>query len=271
MPNPNAPPTTENRTGGRPVALLTGASAGIGAALAPLIAADGYRVVLVARRQDRLEDLVRSLGEDKATALAVDLTDRDAATTLQAALSERDLTVDVLVNNAGFGGTGAVATTDPAELTGIVDVNVRAVVDLTRRFLPGMLARRRGGILNVASTAAFQPGPLMATYYASKAFVLSFSEAVSAEVAGSGVTVTALCPGPTRTEFQTVARMDKSALFKAMPAMSAEAVARIGWSGFKRGRRVVVAGTTNRIGAAFAPLIPHGILLPMVRRLNQGD
>jgi hypothetical protein len=173
------------------------------------------------------------------------------------------------VNNAGFGTMAPLAKADRAETLGAIDVNVRALVDLTHRFLPAMIERRSGGVLNVASTAAFQPGPGMATYYASKAFVLSFSEALFEEVRGFGVRVTALCPGPTVTEFQVRGGMERSPLFRMMPKMTAADVARIGWRGFSRGRRVVVTGTFNRMGALTAPLVPKRLLLPAVKRLNR--
>ncbi len=262
----------EGKEGGaaaRPLALVTGASSGIGAAIAPLAAADGHDLVLVARRTERLEALRESLGPDRAVTVAADLAAEDGPDRLVAALADLGRPVDVLVNNAGFGVMKKVVATDPDELLAMVDVNVRAVVALTRALLPGMMERRRGGILNVASTAAFQPGPRMATYYASKAFVLSFSEALTVEAARAGVTVTALCPGPTRTEFQERGGMASSPLFRMMPAMTAEAVAAAGWRGFRRGRRVVVPGLFNRIGAATAPLVPRALLLPAVDRLNR--
>jgi len=265
----SAPGATGPAATGRPLAVLTGASSGIGAALAPLIVSDGYDVVLLARRRERLEVLRQTLGPDRCHLSAIDLAAPDAADALAADLAARGRPVEVLVNNAGFGPGRPVAREAPEMLTGMVDVNVRAVVALTRAFLPGMIERGRGGILNVASTAAFQPGPGMATYYATKAFVLSFSEAVSEEVRGKGVTVTALCPGPTKTEFQALGNVEKTPLFKLMPTATADAVARAGWSGFRKGRRVVVPGLVNKIGAALSPLVPHGALLPVVKRINQ--
>jgi short-subunit dehydrogenase len=252
----------------RPLVLLTGASAGIGAALARVIAADGYDLLLVARRQERLDALAAELPVAAHT-MALDLADADAGERLEAAVATLGRPVDVLVNNAGFGASGLFAETDPARLGGMVDVNIAALVDLTRRFLPGMIERRRGGILNLASTAAFQPGPRLAVYYASKAFVLSLSEALSEETRGTGVTVTALCPGPTTSEFGAIAGMDRSRLFRYGRKMTAEDVAAIGWRAFRAGRRVVIAGATNRLGAAGAKLLPHRVLLPVVNMLQR--
>lgn len=254
----------------RPIVLVTGASAGIGEALARRIARDGHPLLLVARRKERLEALAAELPVPTRT-IALDLMDRDAGDRLVAEVEATGRPLGVLVNNAGFGETGEFAMTRREKQVGMVDLNVRAVVDLTHRFLPGLIARRSGGVLNLASTAAFQPGPGMAVYYASKAFVLSFSEAISEEVRGSGVTVTALCPGPTTSEFGEVSGMDRSRIFRLASRMSAEDVADIGWRGFLAGRRVVVTGLQNKATAAAARFVPHRLLLPIVKRLQSAD
>lgn len=251
----------------KPLVLVTGASSGIGEALARRIARDGHPLVLVARRRDRLEALAADLPV-AARIVPLDLADPSAGERLAEALADRP--PDVLVNNAGFGDLGLFAEARGEKQTGMVDLNVRALVDLSHRFLPGMLARGRGGVLNVSSTAAFQPGPGMAVYYASKAFVLSFSEALWEEVRGSGVTVSALCPGPTRSEFGEVSGMAKSRIFRMAHRMTAEEVADQGWRGFLAGRRVVVTGLQNKTTAASARFVPRKVLLPFVRRLQTG-
>lgn len=262
MQNPNSVMTD------RPLVLLTGASAGIGEALAHVIAADGHDLLLVARRQDRLDSLAAALPTTAHT-LSLDLQAADAGDRLEAAVATLGRPVDVLVNNAGFGASGLFADAERDRLVGMVDLNVRALVDLTHRFLPGMIARGRGGVLNVASTAAFQPGPRFAVYYATKAFVLSLSEALAEETRGTGVTVTALCPGPTTSEFGAIAGMDRTRLFRYGRKMTAEAVAAKGWSAFRSGRRVVITGTANRLVAASAKVMPHRLLLPVVSMLQK--
>lgn len=256
----------------RPVALITGASSGIGFELSRLFARDGYDLVLVARSPEGLERAARSLraaGVGAVRTLAVDLAEADAVDRIVAALEEDGRPVQALVNNAGFGTEGSFAGMPEDTIRGMLQVNVVALTLLTRRLLPGMLARRSGQILNVASTAAFQPGPLMDVYYASKAYVLSFSEALSVEVAGSGVTVTALCPGLTRTNFQRRAGIQGSRLANLGLSMSAEAVARAGYRALQRGQRVVVPGLTNQLSAAAIPLLPRRLLLAAVRRLHE--
>ena len=197
------------------VALITGASGGIGEDLARLIAAGGRDVVLLARSAAKLQALADELTRShrvSSTVVAMDLSAPGAADEVARTLAERRISIDMLVNNAGFGTLGEFAREDPVEQSRMLQVNVVALTMLTRFLLPGMLERRRGRILNVASTAAFQPGPVMAVYYASKAYVLSLSLALTEETAGTGVTVTCLCPGPTRTGFQERAQMGKSRL-----------------------------------------------------------
>lgn len=227
--------------------LITGASAGLGAGFAQACAARGDDVILVARRGDRLTALAADLAGRhaiRAETIAADLAAPGAAAALVAEIERRGLVVDTLINNAGFGARGAFAELDGTMQAGMIDLNCRALVELTRAVLPGMIARGRGGILNIASTAAFQPGPWMAVYYASKAFVLSFSEALHEEMRGQGVKVAALCPGATRTEFAEVAAMGDTALFRRF-AGEADAVVRDGLAALDGNAAVKVSGWRN--------------------------
>jgi short-subunit dehydrogenase len=257
---------------GMPTALVTGASSGIGLELASLAARDRHDVVLVARRRDRLESIGRGLTEEygvRATILAQDLADPSAPEALAREISERGIAVDVLVNNAGFGLWGFFAETTLARSLEMIQVNVAALTALTRLFLPGMIARRSGRILNVASTAAFQPGPLMAVYYATKAYVLSFSEALASETARAGVTVTALCPGPTPTGFQENAGIGPVPLLTPALLTKTTDVARAGWDGMNRGKRIVIPGLTNRILVQSERLAPRRLVTAITRRLQE--
>jgi short-subunit dehydrogenase len=251
----------------RPTALITGASGGIGADLADLFAADGYDLVLVARNVSKLEEVAaraRSRGVN-AQVLAADLAKPDAPREIAAQVAR----VDALVNNAGFGVVGPFAETDGAQELEMLQVNIVALTHLTKLFLPQMIARKRGYVMNVASTAAFQPGPLMAVYYATKAYVLSFSEALAEEVSGSGVSVTALCPGPTATGFADAAAMTKTNLFTKIQPADSRGVARAGFEGMKRGRRIVIPGLRNRIMAQSVRVSPRALVTKIVRRLQE--
>ena len=246
--------------------LITGASAGIGLELARVFAADGCGLVLVARREDKLQELAGRLqGEHgvEVRVLPADLADRGAPQAIFDHLTAEGVAVDVVVNNAGFGAIGPVAALPVERQVDMVQVNVAALVHLTRLFLPGMLQRGRGGVLNVASTAAFQPGPYMAVYYATKAFVLSFSAALAEELRGKPVRVSCLCPGPTYTEFGRVAGAEHVRLFK-FGAMDARSVAEAGYRGFRRGRLVVIPGVTNRTGTVFARFLPGTVVRKFV-------
>jgi uncharacterized protein len=251
----------------RPVTLITGASAGIGAALAHEFAAHGHELVLVARREQALgalADAIAAKGANRPTVLRADLARADAVQGIAEALDQRGLEPDVVVNNAGFGLLGAVDELDRAEQLTMVDLNVRVLTDLSLAFIDS-LKRRRGGILNVASIAAFMPGPGMAVYYASKAYVLSFSEALHRELKPKGVRVTVLCPGPVPTEFQARAGMSGDAL-PPLLTRSAEQVAKDAYRGLMQGRRVVVPGAANRVAATAIRLTPHRILLDLIAR-----
>jgi uncharacterized protein len=249
----------------KPVVLITGASSGIGAALAKVFAAHGHEIALVARRQDRLEALageIAAAGRPRPTLITVDLERRDGASAIAAELSSLGLEPAIVVNNAGFGLRGAAAALSRDEQLAMIDLNVRALTELSLMFVDSV-ARHRGGILNVASLAAFLPGPGMAVYYASKAYVLSFSEALHRELSERGVRVTALCPGPVPTEFQARAGLSLPAAAR-MLELSAERVAQIGYDAFMAGKRVVIAGIGNRIVVSLMRLVPHALLLRLV-------
>jgi uncharacterized protein len=241
------------------VTLITGASAGLGEGFARALAAEKRNLLLVARREERLAALAVQLAERRGIAvetMALDLAAPDASEQLMAEVAARGLSVDTLINNAGFGARGSFIEIDLAEQRRMIELNCTLLMDLCHRVLPGMIAAKRGGILNVASTAAFQPGPWMAVYYATKAFVLSFSEALHEEVRGHGVKVAALCPGPTRTEFADVAGMNDSELFKRF-ATSPEAVVRDGLAALKSNTAVKVSGTMNTIMAESIRFTPR--------------
>ena len=259
---------------GKGAALITGASAGIGLELAKLFAADGHDLILVARRAETLNSLATELRQRLGIAAHVrpaDLSDPAAPSQLCDWVAAQGLAVDILVNNAGFGALGPFADLPVERQLGIVDLNVRALTELTHRFLPAMRARRGGRILNVASVAGFLPGPYMAVYYATKAYVVSFSDALAEELAGSGITVTCLCPGFTATEFQAVAGMSGLRALARIRPMSAEAVARLGYRGLMDGRRTVVTGAQNRIGVFGMRLMPRRWLAKLTARLQAPD
>jgi hypothetical protein len=249
-------------------ALITGASSGIGAELAKLCAAGGYDVVLVARSSGKLAEMAASLSRTHgiaARALVADLADPAAP---QAIFEQtRGDAVEILINNAGFGLEGSFAETDWAVEAHMIQVNVTALAHLTKLYLPEMLRRGSGRILNVASTAAFVPGPFMAIYYASKAFVVSFSHAIANEVKGTGVTVTALCPGPTLTGFSEAAGTSGSKLFEGA-AMSAAEVARDGYRAMMAGKAEIISGARNRWMILGTRLASRTMLAGIARRLN---
>jgi short-subunit dehydrogenase len=242
-------------------ALVTGASGGIGLEIARVLAGE-HDLVLVARSADRLQEASTELGG--ATVLALDLAEPDAVARIVAAVPE----VDVLVNNAGLGDFSLFAGADPAKLDTLIALNIGALTQLTRAYLPGMLARKRGRILNVASTAAFQPGPLMAVYYATKAYVLSLSEALAEETRGSGVTVTALCPGPTASGFQAGAAMEGSRLVRGRTLPTAASVAEYGVAAMRKGDAVAVPGLMNKMFASSVRLTPRPIVRRIVHRMQ---
>jgi short-subunit dehydrogenase len=252
-------------------ALVTGASAGIGVDLAECFARDGYDLILTARSEGPLNEVAQRLASAhgvKTTVIAQDLGAIGGGTALANSVRMRGLEPDVLVNNAGYGHAGALTSSDLPTQLGMIDLNVRALVELTYLFWDRMLANKRGGVLNVASTAAFQPGPLMANYYASKAYVLSFSEALWEEVRGTGVHVSCLCPGPTESKFRERAGTGKTRLAKTSKVMASAPVARMGYEGWKRNKRVVVTGANNKFIAGVGKYLPRETLLKIVRNVQ---
>ncbi len=252
-------------------ALVTGASGGIGEELARLFAADGHDLVLVARSRDKLARLAEELRAKHAVnarVLAADLARPEAPREIFEELGAGGTTVDALVNNAGVGSYGLFAETDLQPELDLLQINVVALTHLTKLFLPPMLARRRGYVMNVASTAAFQPGPLMAVYYASKAYVLHFSEALTNECEGTGVVVSALCPGPTETGFVAAAGMGDSKLFDRA-VMDARTVAVEGYRGLLAGKTIVIPGLRNNLLARSIGFFPRGLVTRVVRRIQE--
>lgn len=279
MPTTSSPttasPTTASPMTARPttaparnLALVTGASGGIGEAIAREFAKRGYDLVLVARSEDKL----RRIGEElhsahgaNAHVITADLALPGAGSAMAAQLRSDGLDIDVLVNNAGFADFGEFRTADLAKTMAMISLNIATLTELTRELLPAMVARRRGCLLNVASTAAFMPGPLMAVYYATKAYVLSFSEAIHEELRGTGVTVTALCPGPTESGFQAAAAMEDSKLVKGRKIMSAEKVAEIGVGAALRGRPVAMTGLKHALQAITPKFLPRRVVPAFVK------
>jgi short-subunit dehydrogenase len=253
-----------------PTALITGASSGIGRSLAYLFARDGHDLVLVARRAAALEELAAELTRAagvRAQVLSADLSRQSGAELAYTELQRLGVTVDVLVNNAGVGMQGAFAALPLDRQLQMIQLNVTSLTALTRLLLPGMLQRGRGGVLNVGSTAGFQAGPFMAVYYATKAYVVSFTEALADECAGSGLRITCLAPGPTATGFAAEAGVTDSRLFRGK-TMTPDEVARIGYEAWKEGKPLVVAGSANRVGAFMVRLLPRATVIKAVRRLN---
>ena len=253
-------------------ALITGASSGIGLELAKLFAADGYDLVLVARSEKVLRQTASDLQSRhpiQVKIIAKDLSRIESCREIFEECTRSGIRVNILVNNAGFGGWGNLLETDLEKETQMMNLNMLSLVHLTKLFLKDMVQAKEGRILNVASTAAFQPGPLMAVYYATKAFVLSFSEAIAEELKGTGVTVTVLCPGPTDTNFRTAAGMEQSMLFSKHLKMDTASVARTGYDALKKGKVICVPGLKNRIVAQIVRLVPRGMVRASVRRMQE--
>jgi len=253
-------------------AIVTGASSGIGTELARELARRRHGVTLVARREDRLRDLAEELAkahEVRTEVLAADLTDERSRAAIPTELAARGLTADILVNNAGLSTTGPVAKCIPEKELAMIRTDVEAVVHLCSLIVPGMVERGRGAVLNVASTAAFQPLPGQAGYGGSKAFVLSYTQAIRAELKGSGVTMSVLCPGPVETEFADVAGFTDEQTSNALPKfmwLSAHEVAETAIEGLDKGKGVVIPGVGNRVGAYVAHVTPRRVLLPLLAR-----
>jgi uncharacterized protein len=249
------------------LALITGASKGIGEAFAQLLAEEGYRLVIVARNEgelNRVAGVLTSKCEASVLPIGLDLCDPYAGAALAKELQGRELVPDVIINNAGFGLNGPAAELPLDDQLAMIDVNVRGLTDLSLRFLPALIGGEgHRGIINIASLSSYMPGPNMAVYYAAKAFVLSFSEALAAEVKEAGVTVTAVCPGPVPTGFQARAGIEELKAYQWAPKRSARYVAQAGWRGFLRGDRVVLPGLETRLGALASRFLPHRLMLPL--------
>jgi len=252
--------------------LITGASAGIGLELSKLFAADHYDLILLARREDKLLQLKKELEQRfsiQAHLIVKDLSVPQSANEVFTTVQEQGLPVDYLINNAGFGHLGEFAETDLEVLRRMMQLNMVSLTELTHLFLPEMRERKRGGIMNVASTAGFMPGPLMAVYYASKAYVLSFSQALSNELKGTGITVNSLCPGATDTEFAETAEMDNSFIFKSPFAtvMDASTVARLGYEDLMKGKSLTVTGGMNKLMVQSLRIAPRNTVMRLARWL----
>ncbi|MFY9845445.1 MAG: SDR family oxidoreductase [Terriglobales bacterium] len=258
-------------TADRKTALITGASFGIGLELARIFAREGYNLVLVARSADKLRQLASELEKTHGTRsliLAVDLTEPGAPAYVLDQTTRADIHVDVLVNNAGFGQYGKFVENDLEECLRQIQLNVTTLTHLTHLYLPAMIERKSGRILNVASTAAFQPGPLMAVYYATKAYVLHFSEAISNELQDTGITVTCLCPGPTETEFQKRANISGIRLSK-YGTMDARTVAEDGYRALIAGKTVAISGFRNWLIAQSVRFAPRRMVAAVARKLQE--
>ena len=255
----------------RPAVVIVGASRGIGKAIAEVAARDGTPVVMVARSAESLAaaaDGIRKAGGEAFT-VPLDFLADDATLGLENFLSANGLFCDVLVNSAGYGLRGGATVLPLGEQLGLVDLNIRALTELTLRFLPAMVARGRGGVINLGSVASFTPGPYMALYYASKGFVRSFSEALHQELRRTGVTVTCVAPGPVSTEFLATSGANRVALFKILPKLESGYVAEKAWRGYKAGRRLVIPGIASKLTILLATLVPSAIMLPLIGRLQR--
>lgn len=251
--------------------LITGASSGIGLAFAKLFSKNSYNLILVARNKENLCKAQRELSGlgVSVTAITEDLSDYRSPQRLYDRIKKEKLSVEILINNAGFATFGDFSEIDYTREEQEMQVNMVSLTLLTKLFLKDMIKNKSGKILNVSSIAAFQPGPLMAVYYATKAYVLSFSEALSDELKGTGVSITALCPGPTHTNFVNASKMHESKLFKSSYVMSAENVAQCGYKGLMKGKRVVIPGLRNTILSAAARIIPHPLSLVVARKFQE--
>ncbi len=261
----------KNNDGKRGTALVTGASSGIGLELVKVLARNGHNVVITARNADALEALAGTLEGKygiKVTTVPLDLADPDGPQTLFDAVKSAKQDIDILVNNAGFGLGGAFAETEIAREIEMIELNITALTHLTKLFLAPMLARRRGRIMNVASTAGFQPGPLMSVYYASKAYVISFSEALAEELRESGISVTTFCPGPTKTNFANVAGLANSRLFR-MGVASAEDAAEFAYGAMMDGKRIAIPGLRNKIVAQANRFAPRSLVTRLSKKVQE--
>lgn len=252
-----------------PTVLITGASSGIGEAFAHVAAGEGHPLILVARNEaelHRVRGVVIARYAVPVSIIVHDLGEPGAGDKLANELEARKLAPDIIINNAGFGLIGKASELSREDQLKMIDLNVRSLADITLRFLPQMIAKGRGGVINVASTAGFMPGPNMAVYFATKAFVVSFTDALHEETKGTGVTLTTLSPGPVETGFQRRAGMKQARMLSRVIPKSAMAVAQAGWAGFKEGERLVVPGTMNKLAAYALRGAPRRMILPVIRR-----
>ncbi|PKD44148.1 SDR family NAD(P)-dependent oxidoreductase [Rhodohalobacter barkolensis] len=253
-------------------ALITGASSGIGLELAKILAGDGYDLVITARREDRLIELKNEL-EDKSSAevniITADLSLPESPMNIYQYCEDQNIQINVLANNAGIGDYGLFHDSDWQKTATMIDLNIKSLTHLTRLFLPSMIDRKKGAILNIASTASFQPGPLMSVYYATKHYVLAFSEAIANEVQEYGIKVTALCPGPTQSEFQATANMEKSKLMDRFPMPTSKDVAEYGYKAMKKGKRVAVHGFMNKMMSKVVRILPKKWVTATVRKIQE--
>lgn len=252
--------------------LITGSSSGIGLELAKIFAREGFNLVISARREDRLEKLKKEMEATytiQVHVFPVDLSKSEAPDALFQFCEDQNFQIDVLINNAGIGDYGLFAQSDWEKTAAMIDLNIKSLTHLTHLFLPGMIEREKGKIMNVASTAAFQPGPLMSVYYATKHYVLAFSEALANEVAESNITVTALCPGPTQSEFQKTANMEKSKLMDRLPMPSSEEVAQYGFNALNKGKRVAIYGLVNKFMTIIVQIFPRRWVTAIVRKIQE--
>jgi len=252
--------------------LITGASGGIGYELAKLAAADGQNLILVARSADKLNQLAETLRKStksEVITMPVDLSDNTAVEKLISDITLKNLQVEILINNAGFGDFGDFAGADLAKNLEMIRLNINALTHLSHFALQGMIKAKSGKIMNVASTAAFMPGPGMAVYYASKAYVLSFSEALTRELKGTGITVTALCPGPTDTSFATVAGLGKSLMYKILPPATPAEVAKAGYKAMMKGKAILIPGVMNKLSAMTPRFSPRSMVRNMIYGIHK--
>ena len=253
--------------------LITGASSGIGYEFAKIYAKKGYNLVITARRKnnpDRIKQELESFDTSICVDIIVlDLSKQNSAKELYEVVKQRGILIDTLINNAGFGVYGNFIETDIEKEIDMIELNIKSLVVLTKLFLKDMVSRNNGTIINVASTAAFQPGPLMSVYYASKSFVLSFTEAIRNEVRDTNVNISVLCPGPTDTEFEKSASLEESSLFTKLKVMKPEKVAIIGYKGINRNKSVIIPGILNNILITFNKIIPRALVINIVRKLQE--
>jgi uncharacterized protein len=258
----------------RETVLITGASSGIGYEFAKRFAKEQYNIVAVARSESKLQALKQELEAKYGIEVFVytkDLSNQDEVSALYEEIKKENIVIDILINNAGFGLFGEFTKTNLAEELNMIDLNIKTLTHLTKLVVVDMVKRNKGKILNVASTAAFQPGPLMAVYYATKAYVLSFTEALENELKGTNVTVSALCPGPTETGFAGRANLSQSKLFKSLDVMNVHQVVEVGYDGLLKGKTIIIPGWKNRLLAMSARLMPRKLVTSIVRKVQERD